>query len=1323
MPFIDTDERHLLRRLEQVTHVTTGLAGLLTIFLYWAGTARELNVVADALFWEFGFGVTIASALVVIAFIFSLYERVLDSHPRVILSAAALLAGIGVMDLTVNVALLAYTGVPGSFWWTGFALEMVLVAATTVLVTFRHRFRAELPSRPRLSIPVRSVGIVALSVVLTVAIAGPGIIMLPGVESDHSGTAAAGHTWEYTGESQDLSTETAGPTGMYQDANGDWWVVGYGGGETHVYKYDSSWSYTGTSYNLTSELSSYGSSVYKGSDGQWYVADVSSAMVHEYDSSWSYTGNAHDLSGDFSGLHSISQGENGYWYATVAGSDSVLEYDSNWQSTGGSFNISAEVTSQRGITQDSSGNWWVVDNDDDTVNGFNSDWSARGESYNVSNQAPEPRAVFQASGGNYWIAGESSDSAHEYGGHSDDSVSGDITGRVTDQNGDPVENATVYATGIETADPPQLDGRDYDELVENPLPSDWRDQLDAPGFSKKGINPGAAEFDGTRVLMHRSEQWNLEGWPWPQDGVVTVPNSELDPPQTVMAPGDEPTFSCWDFGASTREKLFEDNFGSSLPGAIIDLSCDTIVLERIDPMGDDHIEVTPTPEVRIQQGSAALSNGFTVDYEYAKPELSPGVYKVYSKGQADSPETHMVYTVAPQGDPSELEFNIENYLEDAQDAQTQAQKDLQEAYDAGNIELSKTTTNESGYYGLNMPSQVDRVDVVAVKGGPNAQGTKNLTRNDVRTDVRSSVISEFESTSARSWEDADREQQRKTCSVMDSVVDDVGTPYTGQRTGVSPPNENADIEGVRLLPDAVDEDVRYCYAVNLAEHILDDGLNGLFPGLQDDLSDLPRSELEGRYSDIMGYISGTPMLEDALDARTDGDIDTVLEQDPSELSRDELEGRVGDGVDVVDSGGDTGYGGGSPSGGDAPTVGTPDPEVGDETLSALWPVGNVNDWSDASLLVRLHYSNGSTTMLNGSSEYVTVDENTLGADTVRLEEYPLGETDPATVQVDLDVSTPDGSNGAPDDGSGVVRNPTFDGEVPAIRDLQVSHFAPGPSDNVSVGVTPADSAKFGQLKHANVSHADCSYSTTAKDDEIDLKMCGSGVHHIQVTFTNPGGVEFVETVRLDAKAAAQTRPASIRSKVGPVGRYAVVNGQLAGGDIQTRNGASTVEVIAIAEPDNVPGSLIASTTGMDVATDSDTVVRVVEGDAQQTVRKRVGVLLHRDAPKEGALLYRNGDPIPQSGETPAARLNTTNGKLTMDSFTTERGEVTLRVNEDPSLVDRIRHWAALRIPFNVPLLSIAGSDTVLLIVPLLVYRRRQKRPPNTGNGGNQEVAA
>lgn len=898
----------------------------------------------------------------------------------------------------------------------------------------------------------------------------------------------------------------------------------------------------------------------------------------------------------------------------------------------------------------------------------------------------------------------------------------EVAGKVYDQNGDPVDNATVYATGIQTEDPPTIAGRDYDKLLEDPLPAEWKNQLQEPGVSENGIDPSTADFDESRVLMHRAEQWNLKGWPWPQDGVVTVPSSELDPPQTVLAPDAEPTFSCWDFGASTREKFFEDNFGSSLPGAIIDLSCDTIVFERIDPMGDDYVEVSPTPEVRVQQGSAALSNGFTVDYEYVKPELSPGVYRVYAKRQADSPETHMVYTVAPNGDPTELEFNIENYLSDKQKAQTQAQKDLQDAYRAGNIELSNTTTNATGYYRIDMPPQVDRIDVVAVKGGPNAQGTSGLTRSDIRTDFRSAVVSEFERTSALSWGDADREQLKKTCRVMDSVAGDIGTPYTGMRTGVEPPSNSTDIHGTRLIPKDVSEDVRYCYAVNLAETILDDGLEGLFPGFQGDLSDLSRAELEERYRTIMGYIEGTPVLEDALDARTDADIDTILNDDPSNVPRSELESRISDGMGSIESGGSptSGGGGGFTGGGSSsPSVSPPDASTGDETLNAVWQVGNIDNWDESSLLVRLHYSNGSTALLNESSEYVSVDEATVGTDTVRLKEYPLGETDPATVRVELDVATPQGSTGDPDTPGSVVRNPTFDGDIPALRDMRVSNLAPGPSDNVTVDVTPRETGRFGELLYANVSHPKCSYSTTAQDEELDIWTCGEGSHHVSVTFSNPGGTKFVETFQLSAKAAAQSRPPTIRSKVGPVGRYAITNGQLRGGDIQTRDGASVVEVIAIAEPSDIPNNLIASTTNMDISKDSDTIVRVVSGDAQQTVRKRIGVILHRDSPSDDALLYRNGHAVPSEGESTTARINSSGETFTMDSFTDETGEVTLRVNGDPSLFDRIRHWASL----NVPLLSLSLSgDTLLLATPFVVYYRRRKRPPNTGSDGG-EVAA
>ena len=1417
MSFINPlEQRHqLLEWCRATTLTSTAGAFIVTLFLFTTGLGAERNpFIKDYIYLAFDgsttgialrFSLIAVASLLALAAIFALYRRYIDEYPRLVLGGAAAITLVAVVDVLVNLTVLAWTGVPDVIWFRAIAPPAVIttVTASCLVVRRRHvKAAVELAAtaRARHGTVFRRSAAVVFSVLLAVSIIGPGVVMLPGVDSDHGGTAAA----ETLSDIPEQTVFVAGDEGLKQINTDDGSVIWsddldgntgydlekgpngtlYVAGGTNLYAFDQDgtrlWSETSAANPLYGVgVTPDGNHVFTGdgatlrkhdtADGSvlasntlsWSIKDVHASDVRDrvyvtHVSDGTHTGAQGFAVSDLSNVwtsgvdveqDSVSDTADGSYVLSTSGdpnyysrdadngSNSIVGYTPGGSSpadvvghpTDDTIFYAVQGAEIAKLSAASDNQYWNYTNPDSS--------GSRPWANDIRVSEDESR-VFAATGSGNVRVLDDSDGSLIYNasvgstlggiavGDVGDAVYGDIVGRAVDQNGDPVANATVFATGIETADPPQIEGRDYDDLADDPLTTDWYEQLDLPGFSKDGIDPSTAEFDETRVLMHRAEQWNLKGWPWPQDGVVSVPNSELDPPQTVVAPEDEPTFSCWDFGASAREKLFEDNFGASLPGAIIDLSCDTIVFERIDPMGDDYLEVSPDPEVRIQQGSASLSNGFTVDYEYTKPELSQGVYKVYAKRQADSPETHMIYTVAPGGDPSNLEMNLENWLENKQEAQTQALKDIQEEYEAGNIELSNTTTNASGYYGLNMPSQVDRVDVVAVKGGPDAQGSAGVSRADVRNEFRNAVVTEFESTSAISWEDADRDRLRETCSVMDSVAGDIGTPYTGQRLGVEPPTNSADIEGVRLIPPTASEDVRYCYAVNLAETIREDGLGGLFPGFQGDPSDLQRAELEERYRTIMGYIEGTPILENALDERADADIDTILNEDPSDLSRGTLESRLNDGVATVERGGDASLGGGGggipgSGGSSSPTISPPDSSTGNETLNALWNVGNVDDWDDASLLVRLHYSNGSTTMLNGSSEYVTADESVVGTDTVRLSDYPLGETDPATVRVELDVATPGGSKGDPDTGESVVRNPTFDGEVPSLRDMRVSTLTPGAGDNVSISVTPRESARFGSLKYANVSHSDCSYSVNPDGEELDIWTCGTGSHHVSVTFTNPGGVTFTETFQLEASQAAQHRPATVRSKVGAVGRYAMTNGQLRGGAIETRDGASVVEVIAISTPGQVPSSVIASTTNMDVAKDSDTVVRVVEGDAQQTVRKRVGVLLHRDSPSDEALLYRNDQAVPSDGDSPSARINASNGKLTMDSFTDETGEVTLRVNGDPDFIDRIRHWVSLNVPV---LLLGASGDTVLLVTPFVVYYRRRKRPPNTGSGG-QEVEA
>ncbi|KXB06874.1 hypothetical protein AKJ52_01365, partial [candidate division MSBL1 archaeon SCGC-AAA382C18] len=71
---------------------------------------------------------------------------------------------------------------------------------------------------------------------------------------------------------------------------GGWWLVDYS--RENVYKYDSSWNYTGTSYDL-SNLGHDMHGIFQDKAGNWWITGMNTQSVYKFDSSWNYTGENH----------------------------------------------------------------------------------------------------------------------------------------------------------------------------------------------------------------------------------------------------------------------------------------------------------------------------------------------------------------------------------------------------------------------------------------------------------------------------------------------------------------------------------------------------------------------------------------------------------------------------------------------------------------------------------------------------------------------------------------------------------------------------------------------------------------------------------------------------------------------------------------------------------------------------------------------------------------------------------------------------------------------------------------------------------------------
>ena len=932
---------------------------------------------------------------------------------------------------------------------------------------------------------------------------------------------------------------------------------------------------------------------------------------------------------------------------------------------------------------------------------------------------------------------------------------GDVNGYVVDQNGNPVEGATVYATGYDTASPPSIDGRSVDDIFNNPYPQDFKDQQDADnGFSPEqsqtwDIDDGAIE-SGPRVLMHTPGDWETGSVP---DGFL-ISDLVYDgtPPdniqaRSVVAPGTV-HFACWEAPTvGVTSVLGSDPVDSSLPGIVTSTDCEEVTIEAVDATGDTLNTRTVEPnEIYTVYGASNLGSK---THEIATAELDAGVYRVYPE---DRVEDSFTYAVAPKGDIDNLEPRVDNANDSDLETKSKLNEEIKQLESNGELEVESTITDASGYYALTFenPDAVDSAELHAVKAGgdlSSASGGLELSRQDLIAESESAVKENFRNAEGAAGQnpteflnDADnsRADFRNICSNMDPVADDVGVPYSG-RAQTDVPSNDTEIRGYRATPPGLDSTLSECMAASLAQSLLENGLGFLDNGLLDDASDLSESELQKRVEKIMPLLQANDDLRKAVEDATGVEIDS---SDPSDYSRDELEdissktteelddaagtdgngafgnqtdedldGDTGSGDDGV-FGGDDGGGGGYSPPTDSPLDDPVDVDSGEgnitendtdvpggspanDTLNWKFVVDNVDNWDQAQVLIRLHYSDGTTDLLSKQDPHVDVKQRTGRSDWVFIRDYPI-PVEPSAVEAEIDVVTPNGVDG---DTSAPAKTPSFNGEIPSLRSMKLSTLEPRPGENVTLSVTPERGTAFGGLKQVNVTYPNGTTTTVTAnaDDQAYLTMADEvGTHRLEVVLlASNEATEFVETTRLRTVTAKAGRPPTIRATSGPTGKYAIVSDGLERGTVNIADNRSHIEVIAVAPETGAPPSQVnAYVNSIDTNSDLTTTVKVRQGTSESNVRRSVGVRVYGPQRSSDAIYFRDGEPLPSGGQNEFGSIEHQNGSTVIDTYTDGTGTVTVSSIEDPDFFTYARHFISLRAP-NLPFLSVVSPTAAL----------------------------
>jgi hypothetical protein len=175
-----------------------------------------------------------------------------------------------------------------------------------------------------------------------------------------------------------IGSEDTNPQGLEQNSTGQWFLLG--DDTDSVYVYNSTWGYTGTSHNLSTELSE-ADGLYQSPDGTWWVGDAQGTglgTVYKYFENWTYTGTRYALTDTSGGMVDITNDTvDGGWrvldtngnaakrfYGDVA-TDAYVPFTYTWNN-----NSFAGLLGYKMYGRDIKNRWSVTDTGTVTVNGL-----------------------------------------------------------------------------------------------------------------------------------------------------------------------------------------------------------------------------------------------------------------------------------------------------------------------------------------------------------------------------------------------------------------------------------------------------------------------------------------------------------------------------------------------------------------------------------------------------------------------------------------------------------------------------------------------------------------------------------------------------------------------------------------------------------------------------------------------------------------------------------------------------------------------------------------------------------------------------------------
>lgn len=855
----------------------------------------------------------------------------------------------------------------------------------------------------------------------------------------------------------------------------------------------------------------------------------------------------------------------------------------------------------------------------------------------------------------------------------------DVSGTVRDQNGDPVNNASVVAMAYY----PNLseDTSKLRQRLQDVKPDVWRPNLDLLGSDGK-----FKTVDGTYVAVHTSSDWNLNRFQADGAQILAGSGPDLDTPNLVVDSDKQLILTAWD---AQNEGLVQDGVDSDLPGAT---TTGKIVVQRIDGANQTLEEFTleTQPFFRTHYGPGTYVNPVRKTHEAAVVNGLPvGFYRVFPKG---NPAASYVLAVAPNRNLNKMDLQpwvqgLKTKLGDLS-ARAKAYKDIT---NKSGVAVRTTTTNESGYYEFNYGKTPNEVALKAIRP-PEGMNTSHYTgthpnAGELKTYMDNQI--QKAKNDIESIKDQNLTVQNPVCG---NAAPEIGSAYLpANGPTVSPPEQNVNIEMREVTtPNFMETANQLCMKNSVREQLLNSSLSGLLG--RANLSALSTAELRSLLTDLKKGMIDNPDVckrwarnmgasgsqleecESGTDENGDGRVGGAIPTNPQDAARETVENAVNSAEETIENTADTVDDG-------VPEVTSPDGDVSvnGDNITVEYDTGMETVVPD-DVFVRIHFSNGTTKIVSGNSSHVVIDERVGRSTLVRLEDYPLG--DAASAEVEFSVF---GSEGLAS-GSVTARNPTFQGTVPPLDAIRLSSSQPGPNERVVVDPIPGESSKFGSVTDISVQGPDGSAinTTNVTNGKASFTTNGAGVYRAEVQFTNPAGKTFTEVISIRAGKKGVDRPPTIRAASGPTGLFAIVSDGLVAGSLQTSNAGETVTARGLIGADaDVPSSVHVHTQELEVQRGHTTTIQLLRAPDESQLSKRTGDVLHEPAISSDGFGYRiedgNEQALPQNGSGQYGTLRMQSNQTVVETYSDPTGSISVQLVNEPGTLDTIAYETCLRV--------------------------------------------